>query len=1061
MALSELPVNHIRRNGRTVETPPDSLLDDSRYPQTPSNGAKAGFMPTPSSIQSMLKNTTEIGDIGQLAFPSRGPKKPRMNDVASHPLQQTPPPRPSGSIRSSARKQHQKGGAYRQPSDRGTPYSAMRSQPGTVSGASSIYSMYRNRSETSFRSQSRAPSRGPSQGPEGIDELSYFTVPHSRHDRNFAGHPVHPNSRLRSQAELHNMRPKSPFAYPTRLKRPGYRPSSPALSEAYRSAARSPYGFQRATTNRGTSFRTISPLSMYSVGMSPTVWQPGQNRSDPMLSRQQLSPKEQYSNGQYFQNPHNRRIDHPRVITRTSTPVPPGMYRSIEYVSTIEASVPPLFYDYSEDFQQESFYYASDSVPVFHDAQTTSRNNNERSYYELDTGNEDCSELYIAELPADVPSSRRKSARGSQSNGQNANASVQVESVPKRSSHSHSIREAATRSGTLVLEQANLATKRSSYAHLTRETAALSPLGATDDAKADIQENDKMSQTGPSIGVLEGNIERQSRSLSEAPRDPPSVRDTIGHRILSSYKRSQEFLAGAPNRTIGNANISLYSRRSRSSSSSAGSMYSVQSASHPDHDREPGADLGAAEASLHMQVEIPSSRAKAQKPSFDAGEAVRPQTAHTEIHSPIPKRSMSSPSHRERFSSILSIDENLPELDEIAGKPKRQTKASITSIFAKADRTTSRPEPSLLIPIAYYSSPKLHDISEAQARTPNVHDHGTLPNDARNHLVNEEGHRKEATASDAKRAFEHLSDTTSASSITVPFRTFKTSKPAISLFDPPTRKSSGSQLDDKPAMRSETSATGGNRSKPHTMKELPLRPRSSLISFAPPPQRESVALPFSFTPLRPDERDHDADSVTELGKIAASYLNQSERFGSEPSNTPPKTRPKLRSDQTSLVLSIRSRPGQVHAEDGKAEQSPKVELSKPEPAKDSHELSPSKMPRFKLKVHRASSSTAGTMKIAKPRPSAEAGTRPSKDSGTVRRLLTLHVVPFANFSNSSMAVLPLELNRSPKGLNLSSPLFPPRTTVADRAQSRLALWNHSTYHRKPFRRSRLCLPHQG
>ena len=82
-------------------------------------------------------------------------------------------------------------------------------------------------------------------------------------------HPYVHNGRFQ------NVRPISPFAYPTRLKRPGYRPSSPALSLSRSMHSSDP--------DRGQSSRTASPASIYNFNRIPTSWQQAVNRSDPML----------------------------------------------------------------------------------------------------------------------------------------------------------------------------------------------------------------------------------------------------------------------------------------------------------------------------------------------------------------------------------------------------------------------------------------------------------------------------------------------------------------------------------------------------------------------------------------------------------------------------------------------------------------------------------------------------------------------------------------------------------------------------------------------------------
>lgn len=79
------------------------------------------------------------------------------------------------------------------------------------------------------------------------------------------------------------------------------------------------------------------------------------------------------------------------------------------------------------------------------------------------------------------------------------------------------------------------------------------------------------------------------------------------------------------------------------------------------------------------------------------------------------------------------------------------------------------------------------------------------------------------------------------------------------------------------------SGVSGNElqaSGPRNMKKLPSLPRNSVISVAPPPNRDTTSLPFSFTPLRPDAKTEE-ESVAELGNIAASYLDHLDRLGSD------------------------------------------------------------------------------------------------------------------------------------------------------------------------------------
>ena len=231
MALTELSAGHIGRNGRAIETPPGSDTSDTgkRAAQlrTPNDLAQVTLLPTPASIQSMLRNGTEVGDVGELAFnPNRRPS----------PSQLSPSTLPS-SVPSSASKRtyRYRGEAYLDPNENNMshgipPYPASR---GMDDGPSPSFTN-RNRSQSSTGAQPR----GQSKGPNNENGRSSAIMHRSSAARSVPRYPSHINGHLRSQGDPRGMRPRSPLVYPTRLKRPGYRPSSPSLTELHRSGSR-------------------------------------------------------------------------------------------------------------------------------------------------------------------------------------------------------------------------------------------------------------------------------------------------------------------------------------------------------------------------------------------------------------------------------------------------------------------------------------------------------------------------------------------------------------------------------------------------------------------------------------------------------------------------------------------------------------------------------------------------------------------------------------------------------------------------------------------------------
>lgn len=155
----------------------------------------------PKAFESMLKTTTETGDIGMFSIkPSRVPSSlhsPRRTSYNDQGLQ-----RPHRSFQ-------QYGGPVMDDRRRLPSYAR--------DTTSELISMYETPSQKSSRVFDDSDYRSFS-----MTQASSYTL--SNH-RSYTS--------LRSQPEGNGLlqRPRSPFAYPTRLKRPGFRPSSPALTD--------------------------------------------------------------------------------------------------------------------------------------------------------------------------------------------------------------------------------------------------------------------------------------------------------------------------------------------------------------------------------------------------------------------------------------------------------------------------------------------------------------------------------------------------------------------------------------------------------------------------------------------------------------------------------------------------------------------------------------------------------------------------------------------------------------------------------------------------------------
>ncbi|KAH9996940.1 hypothetical protein F4779DRAFT_631518 [Xylariaceae sp. FL0662B] len=278
------------------------------------------LLPSPGALESMLKTTTETGDIGIFSIkpvpPS--PKRGTLSDLS----QLHPPPRRSVDD------------LYRQ-----GPRRKPSSNRDTTSEIISMYGTESHKSATSTLSPTST---------EDIGQRSYsMTTCGSRH---LSHHKS--TATLQSQASGGPLqRPRSPFPYPTRLKRPGIRPASPALTENGR------VDYSRMVEIDRISYRTIhgsfkpsydpmprrrpplrlransnqSTATLPSPGPPPTCVPPG----PPSMRTHSAASMASWS------APYRERMDNPS--SRAS---------SLTSIVDIGLSTPvPRYYDYSEAFE--------------------------------------------------------------------------------------------------------------------------------------------------------------------------------------------------------------------------------------------------------------------------------------------------------------------------------------------------------------------------------------------------------------------------------------------------------------------------------------------------------------------------------------------------------------------------------------------------------------------------------------------------------------------------------------------------------------------------------------
>lgn len=152
----------------------------------------------------MLKTTTETGDIGLFSIkPSRVPLPVNSPRRASGPYSDDGMRRP---------RQFQPYGVPNSDDRRRLPSYAR-------DATSEVISMYETASQ---KSANRA-----------LDDPDYrsYSMTQTYSSYSLSNHRSYASLRSQADAGGLSQRPRSPFAYPTRLRRPGFRPSSPALTD--------------------------------------------------------------------------------------------------------------------------------------------------------------------------------------------------------------------------------------------------------------------------------------------------------------------------------------------------------------------------------------------------------------------------------------------------------------------------------------------------------------------------------------------------------------------------------------------------------------------------------------------------------------------------------------------------------------------------------------------------------------------------------------------------------------------------------------------------------------
>ncbi|KAI4227278.1 MAG: hypothetical protein L6R36_002547 [Xanthoria steineri] len=790
--LTELSVNRPATT-RQISLNGFSTNSGKGQPASLSLSEQPSSLPAASSIQSMLKNTTELGDIG--SYITKATKLPRQR---------------STTIGRSRDYHHHRPRA---------PYPADHA-PGNHASQRHYHQPPYNHSERSLRhNPSLGTSRDHSLTSDTQDQRSdSLTQSSSLNSRRLS---VHPSLRSIRPCGHPAPRPRSPLAYPSRLKRPGYRPSSPAFSELNRSDSA-----LHTTVQRAYSTRTISPNSTSSQRRAPAVWNHAFNRSDPLLYHHQALPLSRRHDGNrsppFVRRGPLRRSplgSHRSSIIIRARPTP-GSGSSSE--GELAPSSPPLFYDYSEAFEKESFHHTAKRASLFAARSTPQSDGSSEGYQ------------------TDVTNTSNTFAKYSNSSTENKAITPERNTAKVEQPSSSRLISSGPKQDLTERDKDSLGTNL----ELTvSQVLPITPL-----------EEQSVATSGPD-GVNPPSEQLLELSTSASKRIDPFTLTPASHNELrypsSAYNPTPK--------VVKTATVSM-----RLSSSSSGSQYSTSV-----HSKQ-------GQTTNHMAVQVPTMayerQPKALSVSFNRLEDVHHAVADIElqqraasldtrlrpdpcqIFAPVPERSMSSRDSRDRFSRIFSISDDLAKRDLFTGAlPNKKAPMTIQQYLRdkkghspNGNPTTTKELPSLPYdssPVTYNGKGRETDealaILSANEKPKEV---SKLPD--KDHDV--------PTVS----AWERLAALSGLARPGIPPRYSSISRHSTMDQPGPSHSVRDSILSQKPSIEQQSRMfplTKRNSSLAHAMKELPPLPLEPVIPIPPPQTPSPLELPYRFTPLMPQD----------------------------------------------------------------------------------------------------------------------------------------------------------------------------------------------------------------
>ena len=864
------------------------------------------FLRNSSSLQSMLRNTTETGDVGEFSIkPSRLPHPTWHKARYLSELDQHHPMRRSYSRHyrptQSSNKSYQ---TSKSPKSRASPYQSQNHRLHNETSDAALHDLDRSQLVVQGSSTTSNP---PNPRTRSIDTGNF-------------------------QGNIRVAQSSSPYVYPTRLRRPGYRSASPAVNDPPRVIQGTNLGTHQETTSQ-----TSSPMSIYSARRTATMWQ--------------MTPNQLDSSSQYYLTPQATNHSKMKPLTPcqndtfgtvSTFKTNPNLFPSQEslaptsspsfWTSRQSLSPSPIFYDYTEAFEDTGHFQMStrsltdqvipEHYPAIHLAPSIDFSPSEyanetlSSFSSKEQSHEDSDDDVTVDpepsgntRPVSEPEERWNVTKNSYIIGKTESKSEKQ----RTSTDSGQIMMSATRQPSLNSSSTEVRghfTKPLSRPRVQSSSFALSSLTMSHSNTSFVSAVRSLSPNESMYSV--NSLSGSDRSIHKTHLENPSKPSPVQKKLSSNLLNKSSDKATAP----------------------------IE-----------GEDLVTGLSTSH------------EKP-FDRW----PDGEPTQIYAPRPERSISSPSHRERFSRIINISEGSLRIAEITlnsdqaqsqvmtmEQAKGETTAELIQSITPNSNCSSSNSQKIALSLRQSPSQSRWRDEEERTQTPGRPAHKSQPTDSMNNA--------------STQLMYTVAETTLGNLTSDSLR--KTCMKKQILQD---TLGNNNEKDANPAMplglHQSTQPISPSHEKigiSRDPKDYPLfRSKNSFRACTPPATTGISSLPCAFAPLLRDGNEDNCDAaVSDASRLCVIRNVGVETSSSETASSKHKSSGQSADDTTQSTAT--SYPWNLDISYPWTDQQLELQVAVPE-SKPNVCQNENKPPKFKLKVQRASLSTTGSTKLSKQPP---------------------------------------------------------------------------------------------